>query len=85
MFELPIVIFLLVGIGVATPGFLMRHFRYAVVIIFLVAAIVTPTPDVVNLCLFAVPTLGLYLLGVAASWIAFRGRQKKKAQAQAEA
>jgi sec-independent protein translocase protein TatC len=51
--------------GVVTPGFLMRHFRWAVVIIFTVAAIITPTPDVFNLCLFAVPTLGLYLLGVA--------------------
>lgn len=85
MFELPIVIFLLVGIGVATPGFLMRHFRYAVVIIFIVAAIITPTPDVVNLCLFAVPTLGLYLLGVVASWIAFRGRIKKRKELAAAA
>ncbi len=67
MFELPIVIFLLSSIGLVTPRFLMKHFRYAVVIIFIVAAIITPTSDVLNLCVFAVPAIGLYLLGVGAA------------------
>lgn len=67
MFELPIFIFLLARIGIVTPGFLMRKFRWAVVIIFIVAALITPTPDVVNLCLFALPTIALYLLGVGAA------------------
>ena len=67
MFELPIVIFLLAQMGVVTPGFLMRHFRWAVLLIFVAAALVTPTPDVVNLCLFALPTIALYLLGVGAA------------------
>jgi sec-independent protein translocase protein TatC len=69
MFELPIVILVLAAIGVVTPGFLLRHFRWAVLIIFIVAAIITPTPDVVNLCVFAVPTLLLYLLGIAAAYV----------------
>lgn len=67
MFELPIVIFFLAQIGVVTPRFLMRHFRWAVLGIFVMAALLTPTPDVVNLCIFALPTIGLYLLGVAAA------------------
>lgn len=67
MFELPIVIFLLAAIGLVTPRFLMRHFRWAVVIIFVVAAIITPTSDVLNLCVFAVPAILLYLLGVGAA------------------
>jgi len=67
MFELPIVIFILAAVGLVTPGFLLRNFRYAVVIIFVVAAIITPTSDVLNLCVFAVPTIALYLLGVAAA------------------
>ena len=67
MFELPTVIFLLSRLGLVTPRFLMRHFRWAVVIIFTVAAIITPTPDVINLCIFALPTLVLYLLGVGAA------------------
>ncbi|MEM7479958.1 MAG: twin-arginine translocase subunit TatC [Acidobacteriota bacterium] len=76
MFELPIVIVMLSMLGLVTPGFLMRHFRWAVVIIFVAAAIITPTPDVVNLCLFALPTIGLYLLGVAAAAIFRRNRAK---------
>ncbi len=69
MFELPIVILVLSALGVVTPGFLLRHFRWAVLIIFVVAAIITPTPDIVNLCVFAVPTLLLYLLGIAAAYV----------------
>jgi sec-independent protein translocase protein TatC len=78
MFELPILIFLLAQIGVVTPRFLMRHFRWAVLLIFVVAAVITPTPDVVNLCVFAVPTIGLYLLGVFSAWVSLRGRKKRQ-------
>jgi sec-independent protein translocase protein TatC len=85
MFELPILIFLLSQIGVVTPRFLMRHFRWAVLIIFVLAALITPTPDVVNLCLFAIPTIVLYLLGVGAAWIAARGKRRRQAaEAQSE-
>lgn len=80
MFELPILIFMLSQIGVVTPRFLMRHFRWAVLIIFVVAAILTPTPDVINLCIVALPTIGLYLLGVAAAALAHRGRRKREAE-----
>jgi sec-independent protein translocase protein TatC len=82
MFELPIVIFFLARIGVVTPRFLMRHFRWAVLIIFVMAAFITPTPDIVNLCLFAVPTIVLYLLGVAAA--ALVARKERKAAARLE-
>ncbi len=67
MFELPIVIFVLSAIGLVTPRFLMRNFRWAVVVIFIVAAIITPTSDILNLCVFAVPAILLYLLGVGAA------------------
>jgi sec-independent protein translocase protein TatC len=80
MFELPIVILVLSALGVVTPGFLLRHFRWAVLIIFVVAAIITPTPDVVNLCVFAVPALLLYLLGVAAAFVV---APKKKSEGDA--
>lgn len=79
MFELPILILLLSMIGVVTPQFLLRNFRVAVVVIFIVAAIITPTPDVVNLCIFAVPALFLYLLGVAAAFVVTRRRRKREA------
>lgn len=83
MFELPLVIVFLARVGLVTPGFLLRNFRWAVLVIFVAAAIITPTSDVFNLCLFAVPTLFLYLLGVAAAAIV--GRAKKRAEAEAEA
>jgi sec-independent protein translocase protein TatC len=84
MFELPIFILLLSLIGVVTPRFLLRYFRHAVVLIFIVAAIITPTPDVVNLCIFAVPALGLYLLGVGAAFLAARFRRKRDVETAAE-
>jgi sec-independent protein translocase protein TatC len=80
MFELPVVIFVLAALGLVTPGFLMRHFRYAVVIIFIISAIITPTSDVLNLCIFAVPAIGLYLLGVAAAALVPRNRKKVEDQ-----
>lgn len=77
MFELPVFIFLLAQIGVVTPAFLMRHFRWAVLAIFFIAAIITPTPDVVNLLIVALPTLALYLIGVGAAYLAQRRRQNR--------
>jgi sec-independent protein translocase protein TatC len=75
MFELPIVLTLLAKIGLVTPRFLMRNFRWAVLIIFVVAAIITPTSDILNLCVFALPTIALYLLGTAAAWAVTRGKR----------
>ena len=83
MFELPLVIVFLARVGLVTPRFLLRNFRWAVLVIFVAAAIITPTSDVFNLCLFAVPTLLLYLLGVAAA--AMVGRAKSRAAEAAEA
>jgi sec-independent protein translocase protein TatC len=83
MFELPVLIFLLSVLGVVTPRFLMRQFRWAVVLIFIVAAIVTPTPDIFNQCVFAVPGVALYLLGVGAAAIVTRGRDKRRREAEA--
>jgi sec-independent protein translocase protein TatC len=80
---MPILIFLLSILGVVTPRFLLKNFRYAVVIIFIVAAIITPTPDVINLCIFAVPSLFLYLLGVGTAAVVL-SRKKKRAAAAGE-
>jgi sec-independent protein translocase protein TatC len=67
MFELPVFIFALSAIGVVSPRSLLRNFRWAVLIIVAIAAVITPTPDVFTLGVFAVPTIALYLLGVAAA------------------
>ena len=83
MFELPTLIFLLARMGLVTPGFLMRHFRWAVVGIFVLAAFLTPTPDVFNLCIFALPTILLYLVGVAVAWMFGPRREKAREVAPA--
>jgi sec-independent protein translocase protein TatC len=64
VFETPILIFFLARLGIVTPGFLLRNFKYAVLIIFIIAAIITPTPDMVTQSALAIPMILLYLLGV---------------------
>jgi sec-independent protein translocase protein TatC len=66
VFELPVVIFLLTLLRLLSPRFLLRHSRYAVLGIVIAAAIITPTPDVFNLMLFAIPMCLLYFVGVFA-------------------
>jgi sec-independent protein translocase protein TatC len=69
-FELPVLSFFLVRIGVWNYRFMLRTFRYAVVAIFVIAAMLTPTPDVINQSLLALPMLLLYgvSIGVAYLW-----------------
>jgi len=69
VFQMPIIIFFLARIGVVTPGFLMRHFRTAVLLIAVLAAVLTPTGDVLTMSVFAGPMILLYLLGVAVAWM----------------
>ena len=69
VFQLPVVIFVLSRIGLVTPRFLLRNFKWAVLAAFIIAAIITPTPDVVTQSLLAFPMLGLYLLGVGVAWL----------------
>jgi len=66
VFEMPMLIFLLTLLRILSPRFLLRHSRYAILIIVIIAAIITPTPDVFNLMLFAVPMCLLYFVGVFA-------------------
>ena len=76
IFEIPIVIFVLSVMGITNARFLWKNLRYAVLIIFIVAAILTPTPDIVNLLVFATPMLLLYLLGILVAWIFGKKRLK---------
>ncbi|MBI3665359.1 MAG: twin-arginine translocase subunit TatC [Acidobacteria bacterium] len=78
VFELPVLIFFLSLIRVVTSGFLMRHIRYAILIIHIIAAIVTPTPDVFNMELFALPMCVLFFVGVGAAYILELRRDKRK-------
>jgi sec-independent protein translocase protein TatC len=78
VFELPILILFLAVLRIITPRFLMRNFRYAVLLIFIVAAAITPTPDIPTMMLFAMPMIALYLFGVALAWIVLRMRARQE-------
>jgi sec-independent protein translocase protein TatC len=78
VFELPVVIFLLTLLRLLSPRFLLRHSRYAILAIVIVAAIITPTPDVFNLMLFAIPMCALYFVGVFAGLLLVFRREGRK-------
>jgi sec-independent protein translocase protein TatC len=67
-FELPILIFFLAMFGIVSPQFLWKNIRYAILAVFLVAAIITPSPDPWTMCIYAIPMLGLYMIGIAVAW-----------------
>jgi sec-independent protein translocase protein TatC len=78
VFELPVLIFMLTLLRILSPRFLMRHSRYAILIIVIAAAIITPTPDVFNLMLFAIPMCALYFVGVFASYLLVLKREGRR-------
>jgi len=77
-FELPILIFFLALFGIVDARFLLKHFRYAILAIFLVAAIICPTPDPIGMILFATPMLALYFIGVFVAFLVHPSRRNKK-------
>ena len=68
-FELPVFTFFLVRLGILNYRLMLSSFRYAIVVIFIVAAILTPTPDVINQSLLAGPMLLLYLLSIGVAYL----------------
>ncbi len=78
VFEMPVIIFFLTLLRLASPRFLIRHSRYAILAITIIAAVVTPTPDVFNMTIFAVPMVLLYFVGVFASYLLVLKREGKK-------
>jgi sec-independent protein translocase protein TatC len=77
-FELPILIFFLALFGIVDAKFLLKHIRYAILIIFVIAAVICPTPDPIGMCLFATPMLVLYFAGVAVAFLVHPARRKAK-------
>lgn len=73
MFQMPTLVFFLARVGAITPGFLIQNTKYAILIIFIIAAIVTPTGDPVTLTLMAGPMIGLYGISILIAWM-FRKR-----------
>lgn len=80
VFEMPMLSYLLTRLGVLSSGFLARNWRIAVVLLVALAAIITPTVDVINLSLVSGPLLVLYWVSVIVARVAERGAKKDVAE-----
>jgi sec-independent protein translocase protein TatC len=74
VFQMPTVVFFLAKIGLVSARFLWRSFRYAFLLIFVAAAVITPTGDMVTQTIFAAPMVALYLLSILIAWIFGKAR-----------
>jgi sec-independent protein translocase protein TatC len=72
IFEMPILVFFLALMRVITARWMWRNLRYSILAIFLVAAIVTPTNDILNMCLFATPMVALCVISMGVAWLVNR-------------
>lgn len=81
VFELPILVYILANLGILTPKFMRKHRRYAVIIILVIAAIVTPTPDALTMSVVALPLLLLYELSITVAGAVERRKRKKEEMA----
>lgn len=78
VFELPTLVFFLSRMGIITARWMVKNFKYAVLFVFIIAAIITPTPDMVTQSIIAVPMLGLYGLSILIALIFGKKREKKR-------
>jgi sec-independent protein translocase protein TatC len=74
VFQIPTVVFFLSKMGLVTARFLWRNLKYAILLIFIAAAVLTPSSDPWNQIAFALPMIALYILSIAIAWIVAPGR-----------
>lgn len=78
VFEMPILVFFLALFGIVSPGWMWRNFRYSILVIFIIAAIITPTTDIMNMCIFAAPMIVLYLGSIGVAYLVHPRQRKKR-------
>jgi sec-independent protein translocase protein TatC len=76
VFQMPVLVFFLARFGLLTAGFMLRKFKYAVLIIVVVAAVITPSGDPVNLTVFSAPMLILYVFSIGVAWLFGKKRRE---------
>ena len=77
IFEMPILVFFLALMRVITARWMWRNLRYSILAIFVVAAMVTPTTDILNMCLFAAPMVALYAISIGVAWLVNSARERR--------
>ena len=80
IFEMPIQVFFLTLMGIVSAGWMWRNLRYSILVIFIIAAIVTPTTDILNMCIFAAPMVALYVVSITIAWLVHPKQRKKRAE-----
>lgn len=80
VFEMPILVFFLAMFGIISPGWMWRNFRYSILVIFIIAAVITPTTDIMNMCIFAAPMIVLYVGSIGVAWLVHPKQRKKREQ-----
>ena len=82
VFEMPILVFFLSLMGIVTAGWMWRNLRYSILVIFIIAAVITPTTDIMNMCIFAAPMIVLYLISIAIAWFVHPAQRRKRARSE---
>jgi len=81
---MPILIFFLALLGIVSPRWMWKNFQYAILVIFIIAGIITPTADVMNMCIFAAPMIVLYVISIGVAWFVHPKNRRKRQEAREE-
>ena len=82
VFELPTLVFFLSRIGIVTSRWMIKNFKYAVLVVFIIAAVITPTPDMITQSIIAVPMLALYGLSILIAFLSEKRRKRKEKKSE---
>jgi sec-independent protein translocase protein TatC len=80
VFQMPMLVFFLSRFGIVSAGLMIRKFKYAMLVIVVAAAVITPSGDPVNLAVFAAPMLVLYLISIGVAWTFGKKRPKEQSE-----
>jgi sec-independent protein translocase protein TatC len=82
VFEMPILVFFLALMGIVSAKWMWKNLRYSILVIFIIAAIITPTTDIMNMCIFAAPMILLYLVSIGVAYMVHPARRKARREAE---
>jgi sec-independent protein translocase protein TatC len=80
VFEMPILVFFLALMGIVSAKWMWKNLRYSILVIFIIAAIITPTTDIMNMCIFAAPMIVLYLVSIGVAWLVHPKNRRKRGE-----
>ncbi len=80
VFEMPILVFFLALMGIVSAGWMWKNLRYSILVIFVIAAIITPTTDIMNMCVFAAPMIVLYIVSIGVAWMVHPKNRRKRGE-----